>query len=181
GRACSGSISGIRRPASVWACSASWRGRWPPPRGLPFGRGRRGCRNDRGGARRRGLLVAGMTRCLSLLLMTLVLSSCRRSDTEAIADEIARVRANCLVIVLDATAAGHVGAYGYTRGTTPTVDAMARDGVLFTRAYSAGSSTVVSVPTLVFGAYPQTIAHRAYRDHLGAPGSYQTHFGLAHA
>jgi arylsulfatase A-like enzyme len=122
-----------------------------------------------------------MTRCLSLLLMTLVLSSCRRSDTEAIADEIARVRANCLVIVLDATAAGHVGAYGYTRGTTPTVDAMARDGVLFTRAYSAASSTVVSVPTLVFGAYPQTIAHRAYRDHRGAPGSYRTQFGLAHA
>jgi len=121
-----------------------------------------------------------MTRSLVLLLTVVLCSGCR-SGTATIADELARVRANCLVIVLDATAAGHVGAYGYTRGTTPTVDAMARDGVLFTRAYSAGSSTVVSVPTLVFGAYPQTIAHRAYRDHAGAPGSYRTHFGLAHA
>ena len=122
-----------------------------------------------------------MTRCLLLLLTVALVSSCSRSGTESIADAFARARANCLVIVLDATAAGHVGAYGYKGGTTPTIDAMARDGVLFARAYSAGSSTVVSVPTLVFGSYPQTIAHRAYRDHAGGGGSYRTHFGLAHA
>jgi arylsulfatase A-like enzyme len=50
-------------------------------------------------------------------------------------ERLARLRANWLVVVLDAGSARHVGTYGYHRETTPTVDALAADGVVFERAY----------------------------------------------
>jgi len=40
------------------------------------------------------------------------------------------------LITIDTLRADHVGAYGAKGAETPTIDALARDGVLFERAYS---------------------------------------------
>ncbi|MGQ0530635.1 MAG: LTA synthase family protein, partial [Panacagrimonas sp.] len=51
-------------------------------------------------------------------------------------------RLNVVVLVEESLGAGWVGAYGDTRGLTPEFDRLARDGVLFTRAYATGTRTV---------------------------------------
>ena len=59
-----------------------------------------------------------------------------------------------IVICIDALRADHLGAYGYHRNTSPTIDRLAREGVLFERAFSNSSFTGESVSTIFTGAYP---------------------------
>lgn len=58
-----------------------------------------------------------------------------------------------LVIAIDSVRADHVGAYGYTRATTPRIDAFARSGVLFTAAYSQAPWTKPSVASIFTSTY----------------------------
>lgn len=53
---------------------------------------------------------------------------------------------NVLLILADALRRDHMGCYGYSRNTTPTIDRLAREGVLF-RNYASNSSHTVP-PTL---------------------------------
>jgi arylsulfatase A-like enzyme len=62
---------------------------------------------------------------------------------------------NVLVIVLDTLRADHVSSYGYSRTTTPTIDAMARQGVLFENAIAATSWSLPSHASLLTGRYPR--------------------------
>ena len=61
---------------------------------------------------------------------------------------------NVVLIVLDALRADHVSAYGYQRETTPAIDGLARDGVLFRNARSHGNRTIISVPSIFTSLYP---------------------------
>lgn len=63
-------------------------------------------------------------------------------------------RPNILLLVIDCLRADHVGAYGYERPTTPTLDELADDGVLFERVYAQASWTRPSVPSYLTGLYP---------------------------
>ena len=47
-----------------------------------------------------------------------------------------------LLITLDTTRPDHLGAYGYERNTSPCLDELARDSVVFDRAYSTSSWTL---------------------------------------
>ena len=62
---------------------------------------------------------------------------------------------NVLVVLLDAASALHVGAYGYPRMTTPEIDRLAREGVLFERAYTPAPFTVAAVSSLWTSQYPE--------------------------
>src|SRR5215813_5513547 len=62
---------------------------------------------------------------------------------------------NVLLIVLDTLRADHVSSYGYSRTTTPTIDAMARRGVLFENAIAASSWSLPSHASLLTGRYPR--------------------------
>ncbi len=66
-----------------------------------------------------------------------------------------------LLIVLDCVRADHVSAYGYQRPTTPTIDALAKHGTRWTRAYSPSSWTKPSVSSMLTGLYPS--AHGVFR------------------
>ena len=55
---------------------------------------------------------------------------------------------NVLLIVLDTLRADHLTSYGYSRPTSPALDAFAREGVLFERAYSTASWTLASHATM---------------------------------
>jgi arylsulfatase A-like enzyme len=77
------------------------------------------------------------------------------------------VRPNALVLLVDALRADHLGAYGYGRATSPQIDALAAEGVLFERAYAQSPWTKPSIPTLFTSLYP--IQHGVYEGET--PGS----------
>ena len=60
---------------------------------------------------------------------------------------------NVLVIVIDTLRADHVSAYGYPRPTTPNLDRLAQQGVLFENAISPSSWSLPSHVSLVTGRY----------------------------
>lgn len=66
-----------------------------------------------------------------------------------------------LVVLLDALRADHCSAYGYGRETTPFLDRLATEGVLFERAYSVSSWTKPVVATLFSGLYPARHSNHA--------------------
>jgi len=64
-------------------------------------------------------------------------------------------RPNIILITLDTTRADRMGFLGSKRGLTPNLDAMARQGVAFTRAYAHVPITTASHTTILTGTYPQ--------------------------
>ncbi|MBZ5720814.1 MAG: sulfatase [Acidobacteriia bacterium] len=60
---------------------------------------------------------------------------------------------NVLVIVVDTLRADHVSSYGYNRPTTPNLDHLAQQGVLFENAISPSSWSLPSHVSLVTGRY----------------------------
>jgi arylsulfatase A-like enzyme/Tfp pilus assembly protein PilF len=62
---------------------------------------------------------------------------------------------NIILITLDTTRADRMGFLGSTRKLTPNLDAMAQQGVVFTRAYSHVPLTTASHATILTGTYPQ--------------------------
>ncbi len=60
-------------------------------------------------------------------------------------------RPNLLVYLIDTLRADHVSCYGYARTTTPSIDMLARDGVLYENAYAQAPWTRPSVATLFSG------------------------------
>ncbi len=63
-------------------------------------------------------------------------------------------RSDLILISIDCLRADHVGAYGYTRGTTPTLDALAKDGVVFEDAVSVSSWTLPTHMSMLTGVLP---------------------------
>jgi arylsulfatase A-like enzyme len=61
---------------------------------------------------------------------------------------------NILVIVVDALRADHVSSYGYARPTTPNIDRLAQEGLLFESAFSTSSWTQPSHASMLTGRYP---------------------------
>ncbi|UCG51736.1 MAG: sulfatase-like hydrolase/transferase [Candidatus Latescibacterota bacterium] len=55
---------------------------------------------------------------------------------------------NVVIFLVDALRPDHLGAYGYTRDTSPVFDSLSTKGTLFDRAYSNGTTTKHSVPSL---------------------------------
>jgi arylsulfatase A-like enzyme/Flp pilus assembly protein TadD len=62
---------------------------------------------------------------------------------------------NIVVITVDTTRADRMGFLGSKRGVTPNLDALARQGIVFERAYSQAPLTPVSHATIFTGTYPQ--------------------------
>lgn len=61
-------------------------------------------------------------------------------------------RPDIVIILLDAARADHFGAYGYERDTTPTIDRLAAESVVFRNAFSECPNTVCSIANLITGA-----------------------------
>ncbi|OGL47714.1 MAG: hypothetical protein A2W05_05875 [Candidatus Schekmanbacteria bacterium RBG_16_38_10] len=61
---------------------------------------------------------------------------------------------NIILISIDTLRADHLGCYGYTRNTSPNMDRIAKDGVLFKNAYSTTSWTAPAMVSLFTSLYP---------------------------
>jgi len=67
---------------------------------------------------------------------------------------------NVLVLMVDALRADHLGCYGYERDTSPHIDALATESILFRAAHAQSPWTKPSIPTLFTSLYP--IQHGVY-------------------
>jgi len=59
-----------------------------------------------------------------------------------------------LVIAIDGLRADHLGAYGYARETTPALDALAAEGLLFEEVFASSPLTLPAHVALLTGAEP---------------------------
>ncbi|HTM87888.1 MAG TPA: sulfatase-like hydrolase/transferase, partial [Terriglobales bacterium] len=62
---------------------------------------------------------------------------------------------NVVLITLDTTRADRMGFLGCKLGLTPHLDALAKQGVVFTHAYAHVPLTTASHATILTGTYPQ--------------------------
>jgi arylsulfatase A-like enzyme len=86
----------------------------------------------------------------------LALAACRESRSPPNAG-----RSNVILINIDTLRADHLGCYGYPQRTSPVIDRLASEGVVFTDAAANSSYTRESVSALFSGMLP---------SHAGAAG-----------
>ncbi|MBF0331179.1 MAG: sulfatase [Candidatus Omnitrophica bacterium] len=67
---------------------------------------------------------------------------------------------NVLLITIDALRADHLGCYGYKRNTSPTIDLLAKKGLLFQNAIAQSTHTPPCMGTIATSAYAPT--HQLY-------------------
>jgi arylsulfatase A-like enzyme len=73
-------------------------------------------------------------------------------------------RPNILLVVCDTVRADHVSTDGYSRPTTPAIDALGRDGAVYLNAYTPSPWTLPAHASLFTGLYPSS--HGADSGHL---------------
>lgn len=60
---------------------------------------------------------------------------------------------NIIMVVVDTLRPDHLGHMGYTRATSPNIDALANTSIVFEDAYTTSPHTPRSMPPLMFGRY----------------------------
>lgn len=100
---------------------------------------------------------------LAALAAVLGLAGCREAD-RATAPPPAP-RPHVVVLSLDTTRADRLGSYGYARPTSPHLDRLAAESVLYTRAIAPSSWTLPSHASLFTGKL--TTSHGAHYDPQG--------------
>lgn len=73
-----------------------------------------------------------------------------------------------LLYVFDALRADHLGCYGYNRATSPQLDQVARDGVVFENCFTATTWTRPVAASILSGAYPSVHLTRSRYDQFSA-------------
>ena len=102
-----------------------------------------------------------MQRSASLLVL-IVLVLCGSGLTSGAS------KPNIILITLDTVRADRMGFLGSQKGLTPHLDAVAKQGVVFERAYSQAPITPVSHATILTGTFPQFHGVRNFGDRLPA-------------
>ncbi len=100
----------------------------------------------------RGIGRAAATRSGRLRWLRLAAASLLASSLGACAP--APAAPNIVLVSIDSLRPDHLGAYGYGRPTSPHLDRIAAQGIVFTRAYSTTSWTLPSHLSLFTGLYP---------------------------
>ena len=75
-----------------------------------------------------------------------------------------RTRPNVLLISLDTLRADHLGCYGYGRDTSPFLDGLARESIVFERAFTPAAWTLIAHMTMLTGLFP--LQHGVVQDEL---------------
>jgi choline-sulfatase len=80
-----------------------------------------------------------------------------------------RAHPNVILITIDTLRADHVGCYGAAKVKTPTMDTLARDGILFEHAFSQVPLTWPSHAAILTGTYPFQNGVQDFTGHPLAP------------
>ncbi len=92
-----------------------------------------------------------------------------------------RVPKNLVLVSVESLSASFLGSYGSAEQLTPELDALARDGLLFTQVYATGTRTVRGLEALSLGTPPmpgQAIVRRLNNMHLATLGEVLEHQGF---
>lgn len=87
-------------------------------------------------------------------------------QTKRTSTPVRKLPPNVLLITIDTVRADHLGCYGYTKIQTPTLDSLARDGIVFERAISQVPLTWPSHTAILTGTYP---FQNGVQDFTGQP------------
>lgn len=79
---------------------------------------------------------------------------------------------NILWIVMDTVRADHLSCYGYKHVTSPTIDKIAQEGLMFEKAFSTAPWTLPSHASMFTGMYPTT--HQTTNSHQYLSNSFTT-------
>lgn len=113
-------------------------------------------------------LRAGIVRCILCITHTLAITlicGCGRETArpeqpppEVIAAQLRSgcQNANLVICLLDAARPDHMGCYGYPRATTPNIDRLAEESLIFDGHYCQATYTGPSTACLFTGQYPET-------------------------
>jgi len=104
---------------------------------------------------------------VTFVTLLLVLIGCGQNEPEAVAPK------RIFFITIDTLRADHLGAYGYPRPTSPTLDRLAGEGVLFEDAVAVTPITLPSHVSLFTGQYPPRHGVRLNGDYR-LPGAQTT-------
>ncbi len=89
-----------------------------------------------------------------------------------------------LYIDIDSLRADHIGAYGYHRNTTPTLDRLAREGLRFAQCYVSDAPCLPSRSSMAFGQFGirhGAVNHGGARSEPFGAGSRRDFMGLPEA
>jgi arylsulfatase A-like enzyme len=78
-------------------------------------------------------------------------------------------RPNIVLVTVDTLRADHLGCYGYFRDTTPNIDALAKESVVFDQAYAVMATTLPSHASMFTARYPLEHGILANLMHGGNP------------
>src|SRR3954454_11236902 len=85
---------------------------------------------------------------------------------------VAEGRPNVLLITLDTTRADRMGFLGSTRGLTPALDALAKQGIVFEHAYAQAPITITSHAPILSGTFPPRLGVSDFGSMLAADVPY---------
>jgi len=83
----------------------------------------------------------------SLLLAAALLAGCSGEDPPP--------RPNIVIYLVDTLRQDHLGLYGYERETSPSIDVLAEDSIVFKQAYATSAWTKASTGSLLTGLHPR--------------------------
>ena len=89
---------------------------------------------------------------------------------------------NIVLITVESLSAKFLGSFGNPDGLSPRLDALAKEGVLFTQLYATGTRTVRGLEALSLGTPPipgQAIVRRPHNEHLATLGEILRRQGYA--
>jgi len=92
----------------------------------------------------------GILRLLAALAAAGALAACRH-DAKTPHEGLQ----SAVIVLLDTLRADHLGCYGYARPTSPEIDAVAAQGVVFEQAISCAPWTRPSIGAILSGLYPR--------------------------
>ncbi len=102
---------------------------------------------------------------LAAVLLPATLPGCSGGDGE----RETKPRSNIVLITIDTLRADHLGCYGYFRDTSPNIDALAKESVVFDQAYAVMATTLPSHASMLTARYPLEHGILANMMHGGKP------------
>lgn len=107
-----------------------------------------------GSSHRRLVLALGIV-CIAAVLVFLGARVSGKAPTFPLpSGNLAPSDCNIVFVLIDSLRADHLGCYGYRRNTSPFIDSLAAQGLLFEEAMSMSSFTGESVSAILSGNYP---------------------------
>jgi len=88
------------------------------------------------------VLIGAIVLCLAGISISYFCRSCKKYDL--------------ILITIDTLRADHLSCYGYNRQTTPNIDKLAENGILFKNAYTQFPVTLPSHTSIMTSLYPAT-------------------------